>query len=1229
MTVEPCSFWQIGLRAIAAVALSLLGTSLRAQSRTDVIVGSAHDVRGSGIPFVMVVVTVRPSGGLVQGQGDSIGRFRLLVANGTGDYSVLIAARGFRQFRTDLHRSSESRDTVLAVTATLVVDSSQMRPQMLAPTTTRATRAKPVRGNETPARTGADDRSVDVVAGALDPSASGDVQAMLATMPGVLTTPNGPSVLGLGAEQNRVTLDGMTFDGATIPRDAQVSTRVTTSAFDPMSGGFGAALISIEMSSGSLFASHSGHLTLNSPKLEFNDAVSTAAGQRISNLLGSIGGSGALTRDDKYFYSYGLQTAIRHVASPSLSDAGTDVLAHLRVAPDSVAQLLTALANAKVAVNNGRAIDGLLASTVSAIARIDHSPFDWTTFKNTNTTEALTAYLSASQASGIALDPTSTEGRAGNTRSAMGQLQGYLSTYVGEQLLIDARSALAVSTTASAPFLRLPGADVLVNSQLPNGEQAFQSLQFGGNSQLDRVTTRWRWETQTTGQWLTGLTQAHRLKAAGNLRFDSYSTHSGPDLGNYQFASIQGVAQNDPVAFTRTVGVSDSRASSWSGFGALADYWSPSPNLSFVYGGRVEAVEYFGVGRREPGIDETFQVRSGRLPRLLEFSPRFGLTWTLNPRIPPTPSALLGTFHDRSRSYFTAGIGDFRSSVGPDAFIGTLATARHQAESRIFCAASTVPAPNWPIFVEYTDSIPNSCASTAAGDDMVQAATRTIVDPNFKLPHSWRGSVGFATSIGRIDLNVLGQYSLNLNQRGTVDLNFANAPVFSTLGEHRPVFVSPDAIIPTTGVVAPAATRLHANVGEVVAVVSDLKSTSRQLLVAAQPQLGSRVRLNLSYTLSQVESQARGFDGSTASDLTSVEWGRGAFDIRHQLRAQFGFTRSGITVGGFASLLSGAPFTPLIGSDVNGDGRVNDRAFVFAPGTTSDSSVEKSIESLLRSSHAARQCLRPQLGRMAARNSCSGPWTSQMNAQIAVEGRRLHLSRITRIAIALANPLGGLDELLHGARIRGWGTAPLPDPVLFYATGFDPNTRSFRYNVNPNFASTDPAHTTARAPFRLTIDVGFSVGASVGEQQVERYLYPGRSLPGPKLTVAQLRARYQRDIPNPFVLTMLRAEPLSLSLEQMDSLRQADRSYRLRLEPILTELAEFLSLLPEKFDAKAAYDHQEQSLDDAWEITRVAVQSSLSRLLSPRQIRLLPVDVAAIYNATTLRGYRVITFGPR
>ena len=327
-----------------------------------------------------------------------------------------------------------------------------------------------------------------------------------------------------------------------------------------------------------------------------------------------------------------------------------------------------------------------------------------------------------------------------------------------------------------------------------------------------------------------------------------------------------------------------------------------------------------------------------------------------------------------------------------------------------------------------------------------------------------------------------GSTPLNLNQPGSTDLNFANAPKFTLGSEDRPVFVNPSSIVPTTGAVSPVDARVTDAFGRVVNSVSDLKSYTRQGIFTLTPDLQSwglnNFYTSLGYTLSEIRAEQRGFDVSTFGSPTTIEWSRGDLDARHQFLLQAGYGRNGINFTMQGRLQSGTPFTPMVGSDINGDGLANDRAFIYNPNTVADPTLATGLRSLLASSTPnVRSCLVDQMGQGAARNSCEGPWTAALNARIGLSGRALHFGNRVDVGLNLANPLGGLDQLVHGANnLKGWGTPALPNPVLYTVRGFDPNTNNFLYNINPRFGSTSPTNSTIRAPFRMTLDVSVDIG---------------------------------------------------------------------------------------------------------------------------------------------------------
>jgi hypothetical protein len=91
------------------------------------------------------------------------------------------------------------------------------------------------RNSQTPDISGTE---VQIIASNLPPELQGDLAAMAASLPGVVLVPgadggpDGISVFGLGTDQNTTTLNGLPLNANNVPRDANVSTSLTTSSYD-------------------------------------------------------------------------------------------------------------------------------------------------------------------------------------------------------------------------------------------------------------------------------------------------------------------------------------------------------------------------------------------------------------------------------------------------------------------------------------------------------------------------------------------------------------------------------------------------------------------------------------------------------------------------------------------------------------------------------------------------------------------------------------------------------------------------------------------------------------------------------------------------------------------------------------------------------------------------------------------------------------------------------------
>jgi hypothetical protein len=326
-------------------------------------------------------------------------------------------------------------------------------------------------------------------------------------------------------------------------------------------------------------------------------------------------------------------------------------------------------------------------------------------------------------------------------------------------------------------------------------------------------------------------------------------------------------------------------------------------------------------------------------------------------------------------------------------------------------------------------------------------------------------------------------YARGVSQYGFRDLNLATSGGFTLPSEaNRPVFVAPDEIVPSTGAISSRVSRVDSNFAQVLQIRSDLASETKQMTVSLGGVTRNGVMLQLSYTWSNVRdesSQSVGFGtgrfgGSSTSGNPNVpEWGRSSYERRHSFLATVSYPIGpSVDITGIGRLMSGAPFTPMVASDINGDGAANDQAFVFDPATS------PGMAALLASAPAGvRSCLTRQIGTIAQRNSCLGPWSGTFDLQLNYRPGFLGIAHRVTVSITTMNLLHGVDQLLHGADgLKGWGLQVRPDDQLLYVTGFDAARDAYMYAVNGRFGATDPGSTAFRQPFQIGIQVRATFG---------------------------------------------------------------------------------------------------------------------------------------------------------
>jgi hypothetical protein len=291
------------LRFVVGITLALCPLSLRAQA--DVVRGRV--IGPDSAPVERATITVTSLRGNVSRttRTDKDGRYTIAFPGSDGDYFINVAALGFASKRFEVKRIGDQE--VLVGNARLSIVAQQLDVFKIDATRQRMSRA------DTPVDVSGSERATSTTALTADPYA--DLATLAASLPGVQLIPsndglNGFSVLGLTADQNITTLNGMPFAGSSLPRDASVSTSLITTPYDVSRGNFSGGMFAIRTEPGSNYITRLGGVNVDAPQMQLADPVARSLGQQYRDV--SVGGrvSGPI-QFDKTFYSVAYQAVRR------------------------------------------------------------------------------------------------------------------------------------------------------------------------------------------------------------------------------------------------------------------------------------------------------------------------------------------------------------------------------------------------------------------------------------------------------------------------------------------------------------------------------------------------------------------------------------------------------------------------------------------------------------------------------------------------------------------------------------------------------------------------------------------------------------------------------------------------------------------------------------------------------------------------------------------------------
>lgn len=1152
------------LSLVVLISAAMTGRDLVAQT-TDVIRGKVTGP--DSLPVVGATITATSISGNVSrtARTDRNGSFSISFPNGDGDYIVAFAAMGYAARRFQVKRTADQE--------VLLADARLSRSAI----TLDAMKVEQPRNRPNRAEATMMDQSERMIGGGglLSLDQMGDLAAMAGSLPGFSYLPAtadggaGFSVFGLDQAQNLTTLNGMPTGSDGLPRDAAVSSSVSTGPYDVARGGFSGGAINLRTRSGNNFIRRSVSFVGQAPQATWTDATGRASGAQ--QTMGSLGGtlSGPIKFNKAYYStSFQFNNTTRDLLSLMSQNPAAFITAG--VSPDSANKALNQFDTRGIPRTTSGVPGDNLNRSGSVVGALDFTPPTSTTGAAYN----ITFNGSFSRNTPAFLNSLDLPSRGAEQNSWQGGVQGRHNAYFGFGVLTESNLGMSVSGNENDPFLRLPAGSVRVSSDFGGTAPVVRNLGFGG-SQSRSTANNLNQSFLNTLSWFS-RNNRHRLKMTTELNFaHSSSSAFSNEFGTFTYQSLADLTSNTPSSYTRQLTPRETSIGNLIAGWSLGDSYRPNPDLQIQYGVRVDGNHFTTLPTRNSAVETTFGARNDKVPTPIYFSPRIGFTKTLGTA--PEIVSFTGQFQ-APRMVMSGGIGVFQNWANTQGLGQAIANnGLPTGIQQLSCIGTATPTPAWNTLA---GSVFDTCANGVGATEFTNTAPNvSLFSQGFVSPRAVRSTFnwrGYPFN-GRVSSSVSGTVSYNMNQPGFFDLNFNPVPRFTLANEdNRPVFVQTASIVPSSGLISSRDAKVSNAFNRVTEMRSDLTSHSEQLSISVSPFNWSyNWRWNASYTIQNTQDQIRGFS-STAGDPRDVAWGRSAMDARHDIRLGFNYLFFGALGFNWSQgFRSGTPYTPMIAGDVNGDGYSNDRAFVFNPAATADASVKSGMETLLASGpSAARECLKSQLGKLADRGSCEGPWTTNATLSLSLDPVKMRLPHRMGLSFSVSNPLGLADMLVHGENgMHGWGQSPQPDNTLLSVKGFDPATQRYAYEVNQRFGSTSLQNTLSRSPVRIVMQARFDVGPTTERQMLTQQLDRGRTVAGmPKVTEQNWKNQYSSGpVFNPLRQILTQADTMQLTRVQADSIAALNRWYTVRLDSIWTPIAKYFADRPVTYDQDEAY----------------------------------------------------------
>ena len=222
------------LGIVITLVLSFIPARAFAQvgSTTDILMGRIAGVDSQAVAGARVEATSVETGITRTKTTGPDGRYTIIFPDGGGNYRLTVRALGMAPVTRNIQRQGDEDRIVTDI------DMGRIATQLATVQVRAAPRRDPIQRPEP----GSTERNLNPNLINRLPIDGGDLAALAALAPGVVTvagtdtTKASFSVAGQPANQNNITLDGLSFGAGSVPQEAVRNTRVVTSTYDVARG---------------------------------------------------------------------------------------------------------------------------------------------------------------------------------------------------------------------------------------------------------------------------------------------------------------------------------------------------------------------------------------------------------------------------------------------------------------------------------------------------------------------------------------------------------------------------------------------------------------------------------------------------------------------------------------------------------------------------------------------------------------------------------------------------------------------------------------------------------------------------------------------------------------------------------------------------------------------------------------------------------------------------------